>query len=151
MSLQNLVLLGLGIWLAAVSAVLFFYIRFFRRLTRGVSGVDLQKVITKILASCEVNSQEIVKLKRQIGKIEEDDLVHIQKVGLIKFNPFSEIGGEYSFSLAMLDGKNTGIVITGIHTRQATRIYSKYIKNGKPDIDLSEEEKKAIAKAQNIK
>jgi len=49
--------------------------------------------------------------------------------------------------LAILDGNSSGVIITGLHTRVSTRIYSKTIKNGKSDISLSKEEIKALSKA----
>jgi len=55
--------------------------------------------------------------------------------------------GDHSFSLALLDGKDTGVVITGLHTRERTRVYMKAIKAGKGEHELSEDEKKALAKA----
>jgi hypothetical protein len=71
-------------------------------------------------------------------------------VGLIRFNPFNEIGGDHSFSLAILDGGDNGIIITGLHTRDRTRIYAKQVNKGKSDLELSTEEQKALLKAQRV-
>ena len=83
--------------------------------------------------------------------IEEKDKRHIQKVGLIRFNPFSELGGDHSFCLAILDDRDSGVVITGLHTRDRTRVYIKDIKNGQSSLELSSEEKKALASAEKSK
>jgi len=78
-------------------------------------------------------------------------LAHFQKLGLIRFNPFNETGGNNSFSLVLLDGKNNGWVMTGLHTRERTRLYVKPIKNLKSEYELSDEEKKALEKAVKTK
>ena len=85
---------------------------------------------------------------KRLDFLEEDGKVHVQKIGLVRFNPFRELGGDHSFSLAILDGINSGVIITGLHTRDRTRIYMKEIKKGKASLELSSEEKKALAQAQ---
>ena len=61
------------------------------------------------------------------------------------------MGGDHSFSVALLNGKGTGIIITGLHTRERTRVYVKDIKQGKSEVELSQEEKKALRLAQKEK
>lgn len=90
------------------------------------------------------NTSEIKKIWSEVREIQELSKLNIQKVGLNKFNPFNETGGDHSFSLALLDGYKNGIIITSLHTRERTRVYLKDILSGKSKIDLSEEEKKAL-------
>jgi len=72
----------------------------------------------------------------------------IQKVGLYRYNPFDDLGGDQSFSLSILDQTNSGVILTSLHHRNFTRIYAKPVKNGEEDsITLSKEEKSAIVKA----
>jgi hypothetical protein len=68
-------------------------------------------------------------------------------VGIVRFNPFSEVGGDQSFSIALLNENDDGVVITSLYTRQENRVYGKPIKNSQSEYSLSEEEKKAIEKA----
>ncbi|PIQ05298.1 MAG: hypothetical protein COW72_02875, partial [Candidatus Nealsonbacteria bacterium CG18_big_fil_WC_8_21_14_2_50_37_10] len=79
----------------------------------------------------------------------------IQKIGLVRFNPFKEIGGNQSFSVALLDGNDSGIVVTSLYSREGNRVYGKPIEKGVSNYLLSEEEKQVleIAKknAENIK
>ena len=109
---------------------------------------DLKKVLEKILKRGEANTDELKILGRRIDLIEEDGKFHIQKVGIIRFNPFKELGGDHSFSLAILDSHDSGIIITSLHTRDRTRVYMKDIKKGKSGFELSAEEKKAFVNAQ---
>jgi len=141
------VLISVGAWLLTLTALFIWFFLFFRRLVKGAEGNDLKKVLEKILSVQDKNSEALAQVKKEIGRLDEEGKFHVQKIGLVRFNPFSEIGGEHSFSVAILDGKLSGIVITGLHTRERTRIYSKEIKNGKSLVELSEEEKKALGKA----
>ncbi len=70
---------------------------------------------------------------------------------MVRFNPFKEIGGDQSFSIALLDSNNDGIVITSLYGREGNRVFGKPIKNGKSRYLLSGEEKKAIEQARGIK
>ena len=69
------------------------------------------------------------------------------KIGITRFNPFDDVGGDQSFILSILDKNNSGVILTSLHNRDITRIYAKPIKNGAGDnITLSKEEKSAIVK-----
>jgi hypothetical protein len=68
------------------------------------------------------------------------------KINLVRFNPFSDVGGNQSFILVILDNNNCGVIITSLHNRDNTRIYAKQIKNGQGfQSTLSREEKSALA------
>lgn len=136
-----------GAWLLALSIVLFLILRFFNQLVKKSDKGDLKKVLEKVLSVEVENTKAIKILKKEIDKLESDGQFHVQKVGLIRFNPFEETGGDHSFSIALLDGKDTGVVLTGLHTRERTRVYAKSIKKGKSEHELSNEEKKAFTKA----
>ena len=138
----------IGAWLIGLTIVLLRMFALFNRLTKGVDSGDLKKVLEKVLASEEVHSDGIKSLIKRVSVIEENGKFHIQKVGLVRFNPFKELGGDHSFSLAILDGKDSGVVITSLHTRDRTRVYMKDIRLGKSDSELSADEKRALAKAQ---
>ena len=152
MQIPNLyIFIFFGVWLLALS---YFYYRFFsayNKLTKAVNAGDIKKVLEKILGRGEDNTKNIKEILKKIDDIEEKDRKHIQKIGLVRFNPFSELGGDHSFSLAILDDRNSGVVITGLHTRDRTRVYMKDIKNGKSSLELSSEEKKALDTAQKSK
>lgn len=140
-----------GIWLLVLSFFLYRFLELYKKLTHGVDVGDIKKILEKILSRGDSNTKEIKEIFKRIDAIEEADKRHIQKVGLVRFNPFSELGGDHSFCLAILDERDTGVVFTGLHTRDRTRIYMKDIKNGKSSLELSAEEKKALASAQKSK
>jgi len=75
----------------------------------------------------------------------------IQKVGLVRFNPFGDTGGDQSFAIALLDVHNNGFVISSLHGRGGTRMYAKKVDKGTSAHHLSEDEKKALAQALGTK
>lgn len=131
-----------------LSAGLFWIYRIFSTLTKESKGEGLFKILGKVLEKENQNTKEISEIKKEVASIRGLDKYHIQKIGIIRFNPFRETGGDHSFSIAFLDETDTGVVITGIHTRERTRIYTKEVKRGKGEFELSDEEKKALVKAQ---
>jgi hypothetical protein len=144
---QYIVLGIIGFWLFSLSVSLFLILRFFNQLVKKTKKGDLKRVLEKVLASEVENTKAIKMLNKEIDKLEDEGKFHVQKVGLIRFNPFQETGGDHSFSIALLDGKDTGVILTGLHTRERTRVYAKAIKKGKSEHELSNEEKKAFTKA----
>lgn len=138
-------------WFLTLTISLIWIWRFLNKLTKGAKEKELVKILENILAEATKNTGGIEELKKQIARIDTEAVAHIQKVGLIKFNPFSEVGGDHSFSVAILDASDTGVVLTSIHTRDRTRVYAKVIRKGKSQTELSSEEKKALAEAQKKK
>ena len=132
-------------WLFSLSFVFWRIFSYYNRLTRGTTGKNLKEILGEILASEKEKKEDIKKIFARLDEIEKDGFFHIQKLGLIRFNPFSDTGGDQSFVLAILDGNNSGVILTSLHARTGTRWYAKNIKEGKGEnYELSEEEKKAI-------
>lgn len=104
------------------------------------------KEILAYLKDLEKNFEEV---SGKLENLKKESRFSIQKLGMVRFNPFSGIGGDQSFSVALLDKNDTGIVITSLFTREGNRVYGKPIKSGQSEHALSEEEKEAISKAKN--
>ncbi len=71
----------------------------------------------------------------------------IQKIGIVRYNAFKDVGSDLSFTLALLDENNDGVVLNGIYSREMSNIYAKPVEKGKSSYTLSEEEQEAIKKA----
>ncbi|KKQ92007.1 MAG: hypothetical protein UT17_C0003G0030 [Candidatus Woesebacteria bacterium GW2011_GWB1_39_10] len=140
-----------AVWLLGISIILYKIFVIFNRLTKGVGVADLKKVLEKVISKEEENGIDVAKIIKRVSFLEEDGRRHVQKVFIVRFNPFRELGGDHSFSLAILDGEDTGIIITSLHTRDRTRVYMKDIKRGKSSFELSVDEKKALTGAQKSK
>jgi len=139
------------IWLSILSFFLYRTLAHYNRLTKGAKA-NLTKLLSDILDEVKRTKEENTKIIKQIESIEKENLYHIQKVGLLRFNPFEDTGGDQSFVLSILNGEDTGIVLTSLHSRGVTRWYGKKVLKGKSiDHDLSEDEKKAIKNAINLK
>lgn len=134
--------------MAALSAAFYWLFNFIKKLTKDNKGSNLVKVLEKILKTQDQNSLDLDLIRKEVQKLEEDGKFHVQKVGVVRFNPFKEIGGDHSFSLAFLDAKDSGVIMTCLHTRERTRVYVKAMKKGKSGHELSDEEKKALKEAQ---
>lgn len=147
MLIENVFFILIGLWLLILSAVLIWIFNHFRRLTKQVKKGDLIKLLDKILHAEAENSKNIKTLEKEIKRLDLEGLQHVQKVGLVRFNPFREMGGDHSFALCLLNGEDDGVVITGLHTRERTRVYMKQVNNGESELDLSNDEKRALKKA----
>jgi hypothetical protein len=114
----------------------------------GKNGADLETVIvahSQSITNLDKEIQELFEISNQIHKLAQTS---IHKIEVLRFNPFKDIGGDQSFAIALLDGKNSGLVMSSLHTREGTRIYAKPINKGTSEkYTLTEEEKQAISSA----
>jgi hypothetical protein len=147
MSASGFVIAFLGVWLVGVTIAIFKIWKFFNLLSKDVHTENLEKLLEKVFQKEKEHSETIARFAKEIAHFQDQELIHMQKYGFVRFNPFGDMGGDHSFCLALLNGKNTGFVLTGLHTRERTRIYVKHIKRGKSEYDLSKEEKKALIEA----
>lgn len=134
-------------WLFILSGFLIWLVWILRNLIKDSKGKDFIKILRSIEETQVSNSSEIKSLRSDFTVLTKEALSYVQRIGLTKFNPFNEAGGDHSFSLVLLDGNKNGIIITSLHTRERTRLYTKVIKSGKSSIELSSEESKALSQA----
>ncbi len=104
------------------------------------------KGVLKRLEKLQKEQEDVI---RDLADLKDKNRKNLQKLGIVRFNPFSEIGGEQSFSIALLDAQNDGFVITSQYGRETNRTYAKPVKNGQSSYTLSKEEQEAINKAIN--
>ena len=101
--------------------------------------------LKEILAEFEELKGKFRALSDELAALKTANIKNLKKIAVVRFNPFNEIGGNQSFSLAILDDENNGAVITSLFTRNENRVYGKPIKNGSSEFTLTNEEKEAIA------
>ena len=143
-----LVTLFIFAWLGTITFLLVRLISTFGKLTKGAGDKNLKEILESLLDEVKKEKEIDLELKKSIEKIELEGQQHIQKIGFIRFNPFAETGGNQSFILAVLDGNNSGFVLTSLHSRESTRIFSKPVKEGKEDgFEFSKEEIQAVVAA----
>ncbi len=88
--------------------------------------------------------KESEEIKKDIEEIKKEKDFLLRSVEILRFNPFAERGGDQSFSVAFLNKKGDGAIITSLYTKEGSRIYGKPVKEGKSTYSLSTEEKEVI-------
>ncbi len=122
--------------------------RIFRSFVSGDEKKSIQDVIDKIWSENKLKTAQIEDFKNKLNELELKNKKNIQKIGLYRFNPFKDTGGEQSFILSLLDEENSGLVISSLFSRTGNRWYVKKVRAGKGiDVELSEEENKAVEMA----
>lgn len=118
------------------------------RLVLGDSDGDrLEKQLREYHAKNKQIQVDFDAIANEHRKLSSVTALSLQKVSMVRFNPFGDVGGDQSFSLAMLDGHDSGLILTSIHGRGGTRVYAKPVDLGKSKYSLSAEEKKALSQA----
>lgn len=152
MMLFNLILISLVVILLVwVSVLTYFYItslKHYRMLKADSKEFSIEEVLKTLVKRFSLNDAALKELQATVEKLKISDLSNVSNVGLVRFNPYEDTGGDLSFSLAILDKHKDGIVISSLHGRAGTRVYSKKVKSGGKDMhELSKEEKDAILSA----
>lgn len=137
-------LVPISIWLLILSFFVYQNNIHYRKIAGKAKEIDLKKLLEEVLKSEDQNKKDVKKIFAQLEKLQSDGMAHIQKLGLVRYNPFNDTGGDHSFSLSALDGNGNGFLLTGLHTREKARFYIKSIKIGKASRELSDEEKRSI-------
>ena len=113
-------------------------------LLSGVEGATLEDIWQTRAQQVSQHATQLHNLEQQFTQLQEQTIQHI---GLIRFNPFDDVGGDQSFALALLDGEHKGVVVSSIYSRTGGRIYAKPLGPGTQARALSQEEEMAIALA----
>jgi len=153
--LVSLIVSGIVILLlAAVNAFLFKLVRKTDKEIEEVLESGKIKDFKDIFLS-QKNKNDSLEKEIQEAFLKIDNLQNlcettIRKIGIVRFNPFNDMGGNQSFAIAMLDNKDNGFLISSLFTKEGNRVYAKTVKKGKSEHVLSNEEVEAIAKATNF-
>lgn len=153
MSVTNLDYISLGI--AGLALLLAIYSTFSARKTRAFRKFfgennqpdDLEEIINQIVSKIELLDTDSKASSKMLESVATQLNTATQHVGLIRYNSNGDDGGNLSFSLALLDAHQSGIVLTSLHGRQNNRIYSKVVTTGTSESTLSAEEREALIQA----
>ncbi len=153
----EIVVIVFFVLIVILAVILAFTIRQLMTITRkyyvvmsGKKGMDLESIIlTRFneMDKVKANAKKVTKEHRTF-KAHLDSCY--DKMGMLKYNAFPDMAGEQSFSLALLNEENSGVILSAIHTRDGCYTYLKEIIKGESYIVLSEEEKQALKKAETV-
>lgn len=135
----------LFVWNVVLTVLLVSQKSSYKKITKGGKNSSIIETISEIIEQERSLKKTLIEIDKKVEGLIFGSQFYIQKIGLVRFNPFNDTGGDQSFILALIDEKDTGVVISGLHTRTGTRWYAKEVENGKGvDHDLSNDERKAI-------
>lgn len=115
------------------------------KLTAGGNGCSLEQDIMQIYEDNKFLKANADKNKRDMRILTKKLESAYQKMGLVKYDAFHQMGGQLSFSLCLLDDNNNGFIINSVHSTEGCYSYTKEIKAGESAIDLGEEEAEALS------
>ncbi len=136
-------------WLLTLSYFIYRQQHFLEQLFPKGNEKEIRDKFLEVLEMLNDYGKDNRRLQQEFERFKKQNLKNVQKTGIVKYNPYEDMGGTQSFSMALLDGNLNGFVLTGLHNRQVTRLYLKKVAAGKSDLELSKEEKEALEKAVN--
>ena len=112
---------------------------------------DEPKNLKELLVQFKKVKEDLKKTSKEVESLKNDIRLTIQKIGITRFTPFKETGGNQSFSIALLDKNDDGVVITSIYSKERSRIFAKPIEDGQSTYKLSQEEEETMQKVKETK
>lgn len=145
-ALSALVVL-LAVWVVLLQVRVNYLLRHYDRIFEGASDGTLREALDRYIDRMEQTTSQVDALTRLCQTAEEDVGRAIQRVGVVRFNPFTDTGGDQSFAVALLDTRGNGVVISSLFSRSSTRVFAKPIVEGTSTHVLTDEEQDAIEQA----
>ncbi len=151
MQLITILLLIVIFVLAVLASFLFFY---YLKINKAIALFlekgkvkDVKEVLFSQVEKTKEIDLQLKKIDEKVMSLEAISKISLQKIGVVRFNPFSDMGGNQSFAIALLDSQHNGFVISSLFIKEGNRVYAKAVVNGASEYTLSHEEKEAISRA----
>jgi len=144
--------IAIAVLVIALSVLGYFFWKLKKRTDiffEGAKIENVENILKDELKKMQKQEKEMQRIVEEISRMDGITQRSFQKIETIRYNPFGDTGGDLSFSIALLDAKDNGFIITSLYTRGDTRVYAKPIKAGGSEYTLSEEEKTVLQKATN--
>lgn len=122
--------------------------RLYRRLTHGTSGGNLEEVLHGYMGTVNTVSDKMNAMEDRVLTLSATQQRCLQKVGVVRYDAFEDIGGQQSFAVVVLDAERSGVAFSSVYSRTDVRVYAKEIRNGQPAHALTREEEQAMALAE---
>ncbi len=115
----------------------------------GKDASSLEEEITDLFAINKNIVEKVRENRKDIRKIYRKFTKAIQKVGIVKYDAYQQMGGDLSFSMALLDEENNGFIMNSVHSTEGCYTYTKEVRDGRCDLELGNEERISLEKAVN--
>jgi hypothetical protein len=119
----------------------------YQHLMTGTSGGNLEQILNEHIAQVRETAVRVEQVGDLALDLERAARFSLRHLGMVRFNPFHDTGGDQSFAIALADSQGNGIVLSSLHSRSATRFYAKPLQNWESGHSLTDEEKQAITLA----
>ena len=143
------VLLIVLVYMIKISMKMSRFIKKYKMFMRGLDGASLERAFAARFNQMDLLEENSRNHMEEIRKIKEVQNITLNKVAIVKYDAFKEMGGKLSFALAMLDKENNGFIMNAIHSSNGCYTYVKEIVKGESYVVLGEEEKEALRQAVN--
>lgn len=141
-------LLGLSLLLSLIALVRLRSLnKKYRVFMDALSGKDIEKLLLEHMETVKIVKKENEEQEAQIKELKNAQKSCFQKHGIVRYTAFDDVGSDLSFAIALLDGKDDGIILNGIYSREGSSMYAKAVHDGETKQNLSDEEKKALENA----
>jgi Protein of unknown function (DUF4446) len=137
----------LAVWVISLQRRVNGLIEHYDRITAGVADGTLRDALERYIGRLDEATGQVDMLTEVCRSVEDDLRRTIQRVGIVRFNPFADTGGDQSFAVALLDAAGSGVVLSSLFSRSSTRVFAKAIVDGRSPHVLTDEERDAIAQA----
>ncbi|HEY8345811.1 MAG TPA: DUF4446 family protein [Symbiobacteriaceae bacterium] len=157
LNMDSLLLAGIAVLISVLLLIfaILIYVRQnrllkrYRMLLSGETGRDLEQLLLQQQEAIARLEGEVAELHHRVAELAEQAKTHVQKVGIVRFNPFPDTGSDLSFAVALLDAEDNGVVVTSLYGRSESRTYAKPLTRGVSRYQLTDEEKEAIQRARS--
>lgn len=152
-----IILIMLVLLIASVTLLIIFIVKNvkltkrYEKFMTGKDGASLEDEIANLFEIDKALVEKVKENRKDIRKIYKRLTRTFQKIGIVKYDAYQQMGGLLSFSLALLDEYNDGFVLNSVHSSEGCYTYTKEIKKGECAIDLGNEEKMALEMAMESK
>jgi hypothetical protein len=152
-SAGSVAVVGLVLALLALGGMVFMLARQqkllgqYQQLMKGTSGGNLEQILNDHVAQVHETAARVEAVDQLAQRLEKAAYFSLQHLGVVRFNPFQDTGGDQSFAISLVDGHGNGVVLSSLHGRGTTRVYAKPLQKWESSHPLTDEEKQAIALA----
>lgn len=122
----------------------------YKKFMNGSNNKDIEQLLLENIRLSNDTTLKNKEIENRVSSLERNLQRCVQKVGVVRYNAFEGVGSDQSFSIALLDDNDNGVILSGIYSRESSTTYAKKLVNGNSKHILSAEELQAISESKRI-